>query len=220
MIKIAIAGDVHGRFDLLFEKAKALGVDVLLQLGDTGIFPDPSKADPASRRHGIPLDFQPYLTGEKGVPLSTAVIQGNHEDFDFLEDVLRNHNGFIAPHLWYIPNGSVLTVGGTRFGVLGGNYSSTFFSEKQPVGGKRKHFTQRQMETLRETGFDVLLLHDGPKSEKLPKGAAVLTDFIEETQPSRVYHGHFHWPYRTTIGKTEIIGLGHIAYGGESIVLY
>ncbi len=220
MIKIAIAGDIHGRFDLLFEKAKLLDADILFQLGDTGIFPDPSKADAATQRHGIPLDFKPYLTGEREVPLPTHLIQGNHEDFDFLDDVLRNHDGVIAPDLHYLSNGTVITVADTRFGILGGNYSSTFFSEKQPVGGKRKHFTQQQMNVLRETGFDVLLLHDGPLSERLPKGQVVLREFIEEMQPDRVYHGHFHYPYRTSIGKTEIIGLGHIAYGGESIVLY
>lgn len=219
MVRIAIAGDVHGHFDLLFAKAADLGADVILQVGDTGIFPDQSRLDVATRRRGACQEFLPYIQGDKPIPIPTWVIKGNHEDFDFLDSV-RASGGEIVPNLRYVPNGSVVEQNGIRFGVLGGNFSPRYFYEVQPKLQRRRHFTIGELEALKFTGFDVLLLHDGPYNAERRKGSAVLTDFVRETQPSRVYHGHFHQPYRTSIGRTEVISLGHIAYSGENIVLY
>ncbi len=219
MVKIAIAGDVHGHFDLLFEKASALGADLILQLGDTGMFPDPSQVDAATSRHGACQEFLPYLQGDKPVPIPTWVIKGNHEDFEYLDFVKKN-GGVIAPNLRYVANGSVIELEGIRFGMLGGNYSPRYFYEEEPKQQRRRHFTMGETDALKVAGFDVLLLHDGPENPTLRKGSPVLTEFIKETEPSRVYHGHFHQPYHSSIGKTEIISLGHIAYPGENIVLY
>ncbi|MBI2102907.1 metallophosphoesterase [Candidatus Woesearchaeota archaeon] len=203
MVKIAIAGDVHGHFDILFAKAADLGADVILQVGDTGIFPDPSQVDAATRRHGACQEFLPYLQGGKPVPIPTWVIKGNHEDFEYLDSV-KAKGGLIVPNLRYVPNGSIIELDGIRFGALGGNFSPRYFYEARPTLQRRRHFTIGELDALTVAGFDVLLLHDGPYNPERRKGSSVLTDFIRETQPSRVYHGHFHLPYHSSIGKTKL----------------
>ncbi len=216
MTRIAICGDNHGHFDLMYEKAQALNPDVIIQVGDTGMFPNPEKADDASKRHGVPVDFIRYLKGEKKIPVKTYLFQGNHEDFDFLE----GKDGEIIPGLIFVPQGRVIRVNGTRFGVLGGNYSPTFYNADRLSQSRRRHFTRRHVEAIEQQGFDVLLSHDGPKTCSLPRGCQEITDLIERTQPSYAYHGHHHYSYETNIGDTKVVGLDKVDSQGRCIKVH
>ena len=79
MTRIIIAGDLHGHLDLLYQKAQAHSPDYIIQLGDFGAYPDPTKADSAAQKHGLPPDFPLYLSGQKNIPINTYFIKGNHE---------------------------------------------------------------------------------------------------------------------------------------------
>jgi hypothetical protein len=62
---ICVAGDIHGAMDrlyqdvLAFEASLGIRFDYLLQVGDFGVWPDPSRVDKATRRHDGAGDFPP-----------------------------------------------------------------------------------------------------------------------------------------------------------------
>ena len=55
---ICAVGDVHGHIDAMYrivdelERELERVVDLVLQVGDFGIWPDPQRLDEATRRHG------------------------------------------------------------------------------------------------------------------------------------------------------------------------
>ena len=103
MIRIALFADIHGKFLLPFKLAaryqqqtgKAL--DLLLQCGDTGAFPDIKNMDKATLRHaqkdrdelGFHYDFvQPKADIARfldELDLEMWCVRGNHEDHAFLD---------------------------------------------------------------------------------------------------------------------------------------
>lgn len=217
-MRIVLCGDTHGHLDQMYEDAGRLRADVIVQLGDTGIWGSDDAVDAATKRHGYPRDYEKYLDGDAIAPVPTYFLKGNHENFDLLDDTLKN-NGRIAENMQYVPNGSVLVLGKTRFGILGGNFSPAYFESRRLQGERRRHFLKSELELLAEHGFDILLSHDGPKSGVLDRGAQVLRDFIERTQPQANYHGHHHFSYSTVIGETKVVGLGRSHREGGMVVL-
>src|SRR3954453_22416785 len=99
-----IFGDLHGRILPAFRLAAAwerehgTRLDGLLQVGDLGYFPDPTRLDRATARHAAddPLELGASLVaepnteadaafqGEDGPPPPLWFTAGNHEDFDAL----------------------------------------------------------------------------------------------------------------------------------------
>ena len=102
--RFLIFGDLHGRILPAFRLAAArerehgLRLDGLLQVGDLGYFPDPSRLDKATARHAAddPLELGTCLVvqpnreadevfhGRDGPPPTLWFTAGNHEDFDAL----------------------------------------------------------------------------------------------------------------------------------------
>src|SRR3954469_19124575 len=99
-----IFGDLHGRILPAFrlaaawERAHGIRLDGLLQVGDLGYFPDPSRLDKATARHADddPLELGACLVaepnreadavfrGKGGPPPPLWFTAGNHEDFTAL----------------------------------------------------------------------------------------------------------------------------------------
>src|SRR3954468_7492735 len=99
-----IFGDLHGRIlpafrlAMAWERGHGVRIDGLLQVGDLGYFPDPSRLDKATARHAAddPLELgaclvaepsreaDAVLHGEGGTPPPLWFTPGNHEDFDAL----------------------------------------------------------------------------------------------------------------------------------------
>jgi hypothetical protein len=88
---ICVAGDIHGAMDrlyqdvLAFEASLGIRFDYLLQVGDFGVWPDPSRVDKATRRHDGAGDFPAWLRDNRRAPRPTLFIKGNHEDFVWLD---------------------------------------------------------------------------------------------------------------------------------------
>ena len=217
-MRIAIAGDIHGHLDLMYEQVLPLNPDVVIQTGDAGLFPDPAKLDHESKQHAIPLDFLEYYAGRKKIPVQTYFIKGNHDDYDFLDHFPQ---GKIAG-LTYWPQGTLATLGDLRCGALGGVYSpSSFGKDTNALSQKRRrHFTAQDIESIARKGFDVLISHDGPKSEALPRGSEKITELIERVNPLAVFHSHHHKAYSTTHHGTIITGLAAIAPHEESLGVF
>lgn len=108
-MKIALFADIHGKFLLpfkmvdLYQKQTGETVDLILQCGDMGAFPDIKTLDKATLRHAnrdrdelgfydnfmkIDPEIESFL--EK-LDLNMICVRGNHEDHDFL-DALENEN--------------------------------------------------------------------------------------------------------------------------------
>lgn len=142
---VCAAGDVHGKLDLLFacieqmEEEVGRRVDLVVQVGDLGVWPDPRRIDGATLRHGGPGDFPEWHRYGKAAPRPTIFVPGNHEDFDFL---LSRGGGEILPGLYFLPwgkttrfeaNGEVLTIGG-----IGGCYGPGDYDRRPSRPGRAK----------------------------------------------------------------------------------
>ncbi|MDR2919953.1 MAG: metallophosphoesterase [Tannerella sp.] len=104
MIRIAVFADIHGKILLPFkmvdayQKAYKEKIDLILQCGDLGIFPDITKLDKATIRHakrdnqelGFARQFQ-YINPSVSqfldeLNIDMICVRGNHEDHDFLDE--------------------------------------------------------------------------------------------------------------------------------------
>lgn len=167
MTTIMLAGDVHGRLDHvrdLCKWANKAGCQRLVMLGDWGFTWDPAEVDRYLLR-------QSELAEEFGLEL--AFIDGNHENFDVLEDLGAfgaEEAVEISPHLWYLPRGSVQEWGGLRWLACGGAVSV----DKDPMPGwpgrtegvswwPQELITEADVERCKAQGqVDILLSHDAP----------------------------------------------------------
>ena len=114
-----VFGDLHGRVLPAFKLAQAwsrehdVKLDGLLQVGDLGYFPDPSRYDKATKRHverdpleaGVSLVAEPSDTAdavfaEEECPPGMWFTLGNHEDYDRLKELEsfagRDTDSFVA----------------------------------------------------------------------------------------------------------------------------
>ena len=95
-------GDAHGHLDDMYEIVAALEqqlerqVDLVVQVGDFGVWPNPDKLDEATRRHGGAGDFPRWLAERRAAPRPTLFIPGNHEDFDALGQLAAHRQHQLA----------------------------------------------------------------------------------------------------------------------------
>src|SRR5262245_35196302 len=91
---IAVAGDLHGALDALYQRIGAWearsgrAIELVLQCGDLGAFAPDAPLDRATRKRlekdPSELGAREYLTGEKRASHQTWFVRGNHEDFALL----------------------------------------------------------------------------------------------------------------------------------------
>lgn len=114
LMAICAAGDAHGALEkmysnvLAFEASLGICFDLLLHVGDFGIWPDPLRLDKATQKHGGAGDFPNWRAEARRVPRPTIFIKGNHEDFEWLSK-LKGEDPL--PSLSYLPNGEVRAIG-------------------------------------------------------------------------------------------------------------
>lgn len=237
-MNIAVVGDVHGHLALMYavlgrwQHENGCRIDLILQLGDLGVFVPASKLDQATKRYekrdpeelGF-ADFagpNPPETLLDPRPL-LVFIPGNHEDFLYLQE---------ASHA-IAPGDSVYTVSedGKICALRSGRVLSYEADGEQVrvagvsgVGTRRHkkalhpatHLAEADALSLAETGpsaFDVLISHDAPSGlAGGPRGSVALRIAIEEVQPSFAFFAHYDWSHQDRIGTTEVHGLGSCSY--------
>ena len=197
---IAFIGDVHG---LVFHalalaatwQAKAgKRFDHLIQVGDMAAYPESDRADAAHKRfvalNPAQADFSRLLEaeGERASGLTTVrnelppihFVRGNHEDFDFLNQLHVDESDGSAKVdpfdlIRYVPDATVMQLGGLRVAFLGGI----------EIDGKD------------DRAIDVLVTHEPPYGTSLGYradnwGSKLIKTLIEETQPRFHVAGHVH----------------------------
>lgn len=220
---ICAAGDIHGKIDRLytevetFEHRLGRSFDLVAQVGDFGIWPDPARVDRATREHDGAGDFPLWYGVRQRAPRRTIFVKGNHEDFGFL-DIQRGDE--ILPDLHYLRSGSAMVLDGLCVAGVGGCYSER--DSDEPVSRNRQasssHYTLAETRRLLAPGkIDVLLTHDAPGGVELG-GYVVRGDalrvLVERKRPGVVFFGHHHVRARSQIVGVPVLGLAFVGQPG------
>lgn len=201
---IYIVGDVHGAISPFRRLLDVVDQDdLIIQVGDFGFCKE------------LILDWE-YIF-QAGYPCPVYVIDGNHEDFGFLDANVTNRS---APHLfcenlYYVPRGYVTEIQRKRIGFLGGGESvDKFWREEHVSWWRQERITDADVDTLVQNAggqpLDVLITHVPPTNTiagrfgKINKKYWNLPDEWEDvsaekvqlalakTNPRYVYCGHMH----------------------------
>jgi predicted phosphodiesterase len=215
-LNIGVLGDLHGHFCLAltilkrWENENRKRFDLILQVGDFGVWPYPfHKLDKAtlkfSKKDADEISFPDYLQQseesfaffdqasppEKRISSQIIFIKGNHEDFEYLDEIEKQENSDLIPvdyysKFLYLPNGASasikirnkkLTVGG-----IGG------------IENGKNGFTKKEINKLmRPNSLDVLLCHEpylGALNEC--SGSDEIRSLVAYAEPSYFFCGHYH----------------------------
>lgn len=207
-MRVLCFGDLHGRIRAMYDYARRCEresgetVDVILQVGDFGVFPDTSKLDEKKvGKYGFG-DYADLVEQGWKAPIPTYFCKGNNEDFSAL-------GGPLLGNLNYVPDGETVTLGSTRIAFLGGGWAPKSFAADE---GKPNHISRRAVERLRHGEFDILVCHEAPAGTRFPGnvyavGAPPIRELIVEREPRLVVHGHHHIRAERTIGSTRVVCL-------------
>jgi Icc-related predicted phosphoesterase len=241
LMLICVGGDIHGRLDQFyrdiadFERSLGVKFDWALHVGDFGIWPDPTKADKATLKHGDIGDFPQWFSEKKSAPIPTAFIKGNHEDFGFLESC---HKGVVLPNLFHIPNGRARELtcaseaGSIVVAGVGGCFGPSDYNRKSRTlqGYAKRHFTSDEIAALKP-GADILLFHDAPagveftrnwpggRESKQTSRAEGIAEAILRVKPRVCFSGHWHRRVDYQIGGVPGFGLNFVGRPGNLVAI-
>ncbi len=233
-MRIGFVGDVHG---LAFHALAAAGIwqrdgaklDLLIQVGDMGAYPDPTQTDPSTARYievdPAQADFARLLSAEGELAeriraLSASLsgslhfIRGNHEDFTWLDSLEVDPDSATAAvdvldALRFIPDGTVLEFDGVRLAFLGG-------AEEAPGRAGLDRPAYESVLSREPGSIDVLVSHQGPYGTTRGyrgdlHGSPAMTALIEHLRPAYHVAGHAHQLVEPRqFGRTTYMGLNSL----------
>lgn len=238
-MKIALIGDVHGRVYHTLAAVLALQaklqepLDLVIQVGDLGAFPDPERLDEATRRYAerdpSELHFSHLLSAKGAIARQLSVarsrlsgpiyfIRGNHEDMDWLAR-LRGESGehttpvdpFDLFH--HVEDGAVIDFAGFRITFLGG---VEYGAEE---GTRLEDEAVDKLTALAQGSVDLLVTHDAPYGVAVgysgnTQGSQTISDLLHVLQPTYHIAGHYHHMIGpNTYGRTTYMGLASLFPG-------
>lgn len=230
-----VVGDTHADVRWLahvLDRARSLGVEVVVQVGDFGYWDDSRAflrlAQRARDQYGVDLWF----------------IDGNHEHFGLLAtDVALSRLAgqgprepvALAPGLIYLPRGSRVAIAGLSAVCVGGGVSIDQADRELGVSWfiEERLNDEDIAEAIAGGPADMMLSHDAPAGWVIPGLASNdgslapeyrpmievseehrrrLGDVFTAVRPHYVIHGHYHSAYwrdvDTNWGAVQAIGLG------------
>lgn len=204
---IYVTGDTHVDIDIKklsvknFPMQKSLTKkDYLIVCGDFGLIWDGSTQE---------IWWKKWLAGKN---FTTLWIDGNHENFDILREFsLQDKFGGkvreIAPNIYHLERGQVLTIDGQRFFVMGGARSHDKEYRTEHISWWKDEMPsmeemERGINALDNNGWsvDYVLTHCAPRSiqtmiadwyENDPL-VSYLERIMVDLQFKRWYFGHYH----------------------------
>ena len=229
---IGFLGDVHGR---VFDAIAALATwqertdkrfDLLVQVGDLGAFPDPTRTDAATSRYleadPAEADFSRLLRADGGLArgLRRATkqfagpihfLRGNQEDFVWLAQLPVDPATRTAPVdpfdlFRYVPDETVLEFDRVTLAFLGG-------VEEHSDARAIDRTSYQSLMDLGPGTVDVLVTHQGPYGSSMGfrgdvHGSHLMTRLVEHLRPAFHVAGHAHQlSGPTTIAHTTYLGL-------------
>lgn len=218
-MKIAFLGDIHSHLDLVHEFIRTHPyVDAIFQVGDLGIYYNKIHAKRGSdwKRHKDQV--QKTLEEKKRFNKPVYFCKGNNEGWDVLDKPL-----LADLNINYIPNGTVVRLGDTNIGVIGGVYSPKKYklSSSELRGRDKRFFVEEEVESLASSfiDIDILVSHIGAAGllpPGLKGGVSELRSLVGKVQPKWYIHGHHHYNYYNEKNKTKIQGLGLLPKSNKS----
>jgi predicted phosphodiesterase len=207
--KVLKAGDWHGSTRWMRQVltcAARDGYKLIVHVGDLKVlWPDEFYPDFASQG-GFTAELVQLL--EK-LGLILIFIDGNHDAHPALRALPLNGDGFgvISDRLLYAPRGHRWSLGGVRFGALGGAYSIDRYRGTEGWDWWLEETTvPEDVAALGREPLDVLITHDVPAGIDvesmfdLPEAIeresyivrSLLRDAVRNTEPTLVFSGHWH----------------------------
>lgn len=201
---IAILGDLHGHITLVYHILKRWEIehgeeiDLILQVGDLGVYPFPERADKTTKRFAkknpAELSFQDYFHGfpegeeilgangdeTRSIAAEMYFIKGNHDDFEFLDEISHGCNYPVPVDYYgkmhYIRSGLVISLYAGSFrlkvGCLGGIAAHDGSSGKDTAS---QYYTRSEVRELHAAGkdLDILLTHQAPYGTVHESGGSI-----------------------------------------------
>ena len=211
-----VFGDLHGRVLPAFRLASVWSRDFerpvagILQVGDLGYFPDPSRLDKATLRHALddplelgvqdvasPTELADAVFADPHCPPGLWFTAGNHEDFDELERLTSSSGR--GPDFVVDAYCMVRCVKDGRVAELSGGLKVAAIWGVDGAGSNRRtnlpgrgYIRPREADELLAESFDVLLCHDAPlDAKRAGYGSEVLASLIHLARPRFVFFGHY-----------------------------
>ncbi len=203
---IYLVADIHGHIRLSRLKELLRGQQIserdhLIILGDAGIVWSRTEHK----------EVQAYY---EGLPLTTLFLDGNHENFDLLEEypILLRFGGRVhkvSDKIYHLMRGECYIVEGKRMFVFGGGFSQKKLTRTSPVCVWEREMPDEEEYRNAEANLigcgrsvDYILTHVAPKTVadvldcRLVKEELVLNTFLEGIRQTcdfkRWYFGHHH----------------------------
>jgi hypothetical protein len=186
-VKIIVCGDVHGYFSILNNVINKQKPDIILQAGDFGYWPGHCDLRQLKNR-ATKIYFCP----------------GNHENWDALDKITDYQ---IAPNVWYMPKGSVLSLEDGRNILFMGGADSIDKDWRTPGYDWFPQELINEVDMLKlppiGTKVDIVISHTCPKefdmkstlpfTGKLEDPSRKYLSYILDTyKPKEWYFGHWH----------------------------
>ncbi|MFB2589138.1 metallophosphoesterase [Acinetobacter sp. c1-l78] len=232
MLRVAIFADIHGKFLLPFKLVEHYQnlyqekIDLILQCGDMGAFPDKNKMDKATLRHalndrdelGFSNDFvkshAEIATYLDKLNINMYCVRGNHEDHAFLDELeylakLHDHPYFpidIYQRIWVCRTGvpfilqnkneQLSVVGIGRIGDKKGRHHPQFIQNAE----------REQLKKLgkKSPDIDILITHDKASESKRGYGAFEIEDILDKIAFKYHFHGHTGEDYHVYLAENGI----------------
>jgi hypothetical protein len=221
-MNIAVFADIHGRILLCFklcerwERETGEKIDLVLQAGDMGVFPDLTRLDKATIRHmqddpselGFVHDFVQFKSDVSEVLAKTSFplifVRGNHEDQEWLDGLEKEADTPIfsvdaykriyclktgIPYSFSPDNEAITLLGIGRISPPRG----------ETKVARSKYIQQGEVERLYELGKidpDILLTHDTAQ-DFVTQGFGMyeIRLVLDAYRPSYHFHGHTEEPF-------------------------
>ena len=229
-MQIGVFGDVHGQLLQVFHLAArwqqetGQNLDLLLQVGDLGVFPEVKRLDRSTRRHSTAteagLDFLRYFTRyepavvallhETSCPL--LFVRGNHEDHTWLDTLEQRGPTPAFPidvyqRLYCLKTGVpfVFTQGEETLTILGIGRIGRPAAARKDRPHYLQPYEQQRLDRLEPSSIDVLLTHDGIRDQVyIGSGSEEISRISERLQPVYHFFGHYGGPCQhEQIGPTD-----------------
>ncbi len=229
IMKIAIFSDIHGKILLpfrlvdIYQKATNQKIDLILQCGDIGAYPDVKNLDKATLKHanydknelGFSDDFvkinpkiQNFLNT---LNLNMFCVRGNHEDHDFLDTLEQQStesifaidaykrvfvckSGIIQKFI--CDNQTLVFAGIGRIGDRKNRQEKRFIQEYEKENIKKMLKTKEII--------DILLTHDKNESSQRGFGMTEIDIVLQEVLVHYHFHGHTGEPFSQQLHENNI----------------
>jgi predicted phosphodiesterase len=216
-MNIAIFADLHGYLHLCFklcarwERETGERIDVILQTGDLGAYPDESWLDGATRRHaerdpeevGFMHHFARYdadvAATLQRIQSNIIFIRGNHEAHGWLDQ--REAQALeplfavdVYQRVYCLKSGVSYTFSskGEQITILG---IGRIGGRNGEIGRKPSSAQNYELARLRQIGnqqIDILLTHDAPAGLIYTEsGLPIIADVLKQHRPLYHFFGHY-----------------------------